>query len=55
MMKELPKITQLGGRVHEGLQTLSRLILLHIFQLYFCFLCGLKYTTEIQAHILENI
>lgn len=34
---------------------LSRVILLHIFHLHFCFLCGLKYPTEIPAHILENI
>lgn len=49
------RITQLGGRVNESLQTLSGVILLHIFQLRFCFLCGLKYTTEIHAHILENV
>lgn len=48
-------ITQLDGRVNESLQTLPGIILLHIFQLHFCFLCGLKYTTEIHAHILENI
>lgn len=53
MMKELSMIKQLDWRINEGLQTFSGVILLHIFQFHFCFLCLLKYTTEIHAHILE--